>query len=722
MSHPARMTAPPATIPTRVAALPLAARGALAALAFAGVGLCAALPGCASFDLPDGEDFAKLSPLYEPDTSRIEREWDGATGTDVKLDVNYVGDYTSVTGRGPVVVSGVGLVTGLANTGGDAVPGSFRTRLLSDMQKRGVLTGKDILARTDTALVSVVAEIPALVRKGDPIDVRVVIPSGSKASSLAGGWLLPCRLTEGAVVAGSFHAGDTLAEASGPVLTRAADGADRVAALKRGRVLGGGVSKVDRKLKMNMRHDFKGTRMVTKVSAAVGRRFHHRGAHGTEESVADPNTDLGITLDVLPRYREDYPRYLRVIDAIAMNESPVARRLRIEQLEEDLLHGPTAEGAAIKLEAVGEDARPILKKGLESDDEEVRFHAAVALAYLGGSDGLDVLRDSAARIPAFRVYALAALVAAGGPPAATELRKLLADPLPETRYGAFRALRTVAPDDGYLNHRVVRATDPATGLPTGPALFHLHPVRVDVPDDVSPENRPEPLVHVNHNRRAEVALFDGNQRFETPLSLKVGTLLVNAPPRGQTVTVSRIEAGRDDHRECSTRMTEVIAAAVELGGSYPDVVELLSQAHEQHNLPGRFAIDALPVGGRTYARKTATGTVKTAVGAAGTTPNLYRGGGGEAPPEDAERFEGPAPEKDKAAEKDDEDKTDADGAPAAAETKPTAAADEPPAVAKAAAKEEEPDGPAAKFRALFGGVGAALSGTEDADDWGGDVE
>ena len=704
MSHPAFQTAA-----GRAAALPLPARVALASLAFAGVGLCAALPGCASFDLPDGDDFAKLSPLYEPDTSKIEKEWDGATGTRVKLDVNYVGEYTSVTGRGPVIVSGVGLVTGLAGTGGDAVPGSFRTRLLSDMQKRGVLDGKDILARTDTALVSVVAEIPALVRKGDPVDVRVVIPGGSKATSLAGGWLLPCRLTEGAVVAGSFHAGDTLAVASGPVLTKAADGANRVAALKRGRVLGGGVSKVDRKLKMNLNHRFSGTRMVTKVTSAIGRRFHHRGPHGTEESVADPNTDLGITLDVLPRYVDDYPRYLRVIDSIAMNEAHVSRRLRIEQLEEDLLHGPTAEVASIRLEAVGEEARPILKKGLESDDEEVRFHAAVGLAYLGGGDGLDVLRDSAARIPAFRVYALAALVAAGGPPAATELRKLLADPLPETRYGAFRALRTVAPEDGYLNHKVVRAIDPATDLETGPALFHLHPVRVDVPEDATGDQVPEPLVHVNHNRRAEVVLFDGAQRFETPLSLRVGTLLVNAPPRGETVTVSRIEAGRDDHRECSTKITDVIAAAVELGGTYPDVVELLSQANEQHNLPGRFAIDAVPTGGRVYARKTATGTVKAAVGAAGTTPNLYRGAAGEAPPVDAEAFEGDAPEK---------DGDEADEDPAPAEKKKTAAADPPPA----AEEEDEPDGPAAKFKALFGNVGAALGGTEDADDWGGDVE
>ncbi|MEM9701788.1 MAG: HEAT repeat domain-containing protein, partial [Planctomycetota bacterium] len=195
-------------------------------------------------------------------------------------------------------------------------------------------------------------------------------------------------------------------------------------------------------------------------------------------------------------------------------------------------------------EAVGEEAAPILKRGIASADEEVRFHSAVALSYLGRSDGLEVLHDAARDEPAFRAYALAALAATGGPQAATQLRRLLADPLPETRYGAFRALWTVAPDDAYLNHQAMREIDDVTGRPAGPALFHLHPVRVDggvelealASSDVKPA---EPLVHINHNRRAEVVLFDPDQRFVAPLSVQAGRLFVSCPPRGDTVTVHR---------------------------------------------------------------------------------------------------------------------------------------------------------------------------------------
>ena len=363
---------------------------------------------------------------------------------------------------------------------------------------------------------------------------------------------------------------------------------------------------------------------------------------------------MKITLDVPKIYKEDFPRFLRVVDNIAMRESPVARRLRLEQLEDELAAGPTAEVAAIRLEAVGGEAEPVLKRALGSPDEEVRFHAAVALAYLGRSDGLEVLHDAARDEPAFRVYALAALAAAGGPQAATQLRSLLADPLPETRYGAFRALWTVAPDDAYLNHTPMRDLDPDTGERTGPTLFHLHPVRVDgggasltdLDADADAPPPAEPLVHINHNRRAEVVLFGPGQRFQTPLTLRAGRLLVAAPPRGDTVTVSLIVPGREDVRETGTKIADVIAACVELGAAYPDVAGMLQEAAAQHNLPGRLAIDALPTGGRIYRRKAGGGAAP--VGAGGLTPNLYRGSAAPADPDALDRF-GPDAEEEETA-------------------------------------------------------------------------
>ena len=741
-AQPTDLTAP---LGRRAGAEPLrAARSALTAAAalcgvLAALVALAALPGCAMFSMPDMERMAELNPLHEPDTSAIEAAWDGAETTSVTVDTRYVGQYTSVTGRNAVVVTGVGLVTGLQGTGGNPVPGEFRTRLLDDMKTRGVTGGKDWVARTDTALVVVTAYIPPLVDKGEPLDVEVRIPPGSNATDLSGGWLLECELKEGASIGGAFRSGKTLAKATGPMLVRASDdAAARRASLSRGKVLGGGITLIDRALEMRMHHRYKQSRMVQKVVRAIGKRFHHRGPGGVEESVAKAHTDVKITLDVPEIYQEDFPRFLRVVDSIAMNESPVARRLRLEQLEKDLMNGPDAEVASIRLEAVGEEAVPILKRAVAEGDEEVRFHAAVALAYLGRSDGLETLHDAARDEPAFRAYALAALAAAGGPQAATQLRRLLADPLPETRYGAFRALWTVAPDDAYLNHIPMRETDAITGEKIGPTLFHLHPVRVDGGafdlEDVasaaegSPnEDAPpvaEPLVHINHNRRAEVVLFGPEQRFQTPLTVRAGRLLISCPPRGDTVTVSLIVPGRDDVRETSTKIADVIEACVELGASYPDIAGMLQEADAQHNLPGQLAIDALPSGGRVYHRKSGGGSAP--VGADGLTPNLYRSGAAPADPSDVDRFV-PDEEEEETAEADDAP-TEDDESPATADdgdnkestrVRTAEATPEPETMTP----KEESGGVGSKFKALFEGVGDAWGGGElTADEWGADVD
>ena len=723
--------------PLRAARSALTAAAAVCGVLAALVAL-AALPGCAAISMPDADAFAELNPLYvdkEAEAKEVEK-WGEAAETSVSLDVKYVGEYTSVTGRNAVVVTGVGLVHGLQGTGGNPVPGEFRTRLLEDMKTRGVTGGKDLLARTDTALVVVTAYIPPLVDKSEPLDVEVRIPPGSNATDLSGGWLLECDLMEGANLGGAFRAGKTLATATGPVLVRASDDpAARRASLSRGKVLGGAVTKVDRRLEMRMHHRYKSSRMVEKVVRAIGQRFHHRGAGGVQESVAKAHTDVKITLDVPDIYKEDFPRFLRVVDNVVMKESPVARRVRLEQLEDDLLYGPTAEVASIRLEAAGEEAVPILKRGVDSDDEEVRFHAAVALAYLGRSDGLETLRLAARDEPAFRVYALAALAAAGGPQAATQLRSLLADPLPETRYGAFRALWTVAPDDAYLNHRPMREIDPDTGLPTGPTLFHLHPVRVDgggldLEEIAAAENDEstgspelaEPLVHINHNRRAEVVLFGPEQRFKTPLTLRAGRLLLGCPPRGDTVTISMIVPGREDVRESSTKIAEVIAKCVELGASYPDVAGMLQEADAQHNLPGQLAIDALPTGGRVYRRKGTGGSAP--VGAGGLTPNLYRSTAAPDDPDDpddpdaVDRYE---PEEDEkpAPEPAEPDPKESDGVdPESAGAAPAAVTP----VAESTSEPKESPGVGAKFKALFGGDDAWPGETQDAADWGSDVD
>src|SRR5579885_295809 len=64
-----------------------------------------------------------------------------------KYEVKTVGDYTTVAGADPLPVGGVGLVTGLAGTGGGAPPGSYRTFLEHELQRRNAPTSRNCCPR-----------------------------------------------------------------------------------------------------------------------------------------------------------------------------------------------------------------------------------------------------------------------------------------------------------------------------------------------------------------------------------------------------------------------------------------------------------------------------------------------------------------------------------------------------------------------------------------------
>src|SRR5690606_33201768 len=184
------------------------------------------------------------------------------------------------------------------------------------------------------------------------------------------------------IIAGDIKEGNLLAVGEGPVLVDPAVDAkeDRVNAT-RGRVLGGGKTLHDHKLGLLLRPDYQAVRYSYQVGQAVNRRFHtYLG--GSKENVATPKNNEVIELAVHPQYRHNIARYLRVVRALPLQESATGRLERLETLEQQLLDPLTSARAALRLEAVGNEAVPVLLKGLESDALEVRFYSAEALAYL----------------------------------------------------------------------------------------------------------------------------------------------------------------------------------------------------------------------------------------------------------------------------------------------------------------------------------------------------
>ena len=109
--------------------------------------------------------------------------------------VKAIRDVADFIETPPLQVSAVALVTGLEGTGGSPQSGEFRQMLEAQLQHDPkVHNVKEILASPDNALVLVTSLIPSGIRKGDPIDVEVVLPQGSRATSLRGGYLHDCPL------------------------------------------------------------------------------------------------------------------------------------------------------------------------------------------------------------------------------------------------------------------------------------------------------------------------------------------------------------------------------------------------------------------------------------------------------------------------------------------------------------------------------------------------
>lgn len=563
--------------------------------------------GCGDSGMPTWHSTMKtLNPFDSETETRSQSPDDDDLSTEV--DTPMIGDHTTIAGRNYITLQGVGLVVGLDDTGSDPPPSRYRELILDEMRRRNIPNPNQLLASKKTALVIVRAYLPPLVKKGDRFDVEVRVPAESETISLNGGRLFETYLTEHALVPGQgVMEGHEFAKAAGPILVSTGEGdtSELAGMLRRGRVLGGGFSLVDRDLTIFLRNDFASFRNSTRIADRIGKRFYEYDAHGIREPLAEAKTHQRITLKLQDRYTENYPRYLQVIRHIAFRESDVARRVRMEKLERNLNNPPSSEKAALALEAMGNDAIPVLKEGLQNPSIEVRFHAATSLAYLGDAAGIDSLAEAAREESAFRVFALAALASLEDAASHVALRDLMSVASAETRYGAFRALSVLDENDPFIRGQELNKH------------FKLHVLRTTG----------DPMVHMTTVKKPEIVLFGADQEIQPPLALRAGShILITAAPGSRTVTVSRYGAGLADRKETvSTRIADVIRAIADMDASYPDVAQFLVQANNQGNLPGRFEINAVPKAGRVFVRADSNRRSSSRVGGTGLVPNLFEG-------------------------------------------------------------------------------------------------
>jgi flagellar basal body P-ring protein FlgI len=512
-----------------------------------------------------------------------------------------IADLADIHKNAETKLEGVGLVVGLDGTGVNPPNSYYRTKLLDEMRKAGIENANKMLENPNVAMVVVHMTVPAGVNPSDRIDIDVEVPPAGGTRSLAGGFLIECRLREVMVLGGTAKEGSDAAFAKGPVMV---GNAKNPTDLKVGRVLGGGRVRKEVPFQLILKDNRRSFRTSDLVEKTVNLRFPQ--TEGVEQKgAAHAKTDQYLILKIPRVYHQNQDRFFRVVKLLPMVDNPGLRVQRTAAWGKDLLDPKTAGIATLRLEGMGVTAAETLKTGLASANSQVRFFAAESLAYLNDPAGADVLGETVANNPEFRVYALAALAAMDQPASHMKLRKLLDEPDVEVRYGAFNSLRVLAPDDPFLGQvRVLESPrdenqeEPADSMAVAIARASNKRRREDPFSLYLVDCEGPPLVHVARTRRCEVVVFGRGQKMLPPVVLGTGPILLNAADGDESIQISKIVPSRfadsDSKVQASLDLGDVIRQTANLGANYPEIVAILQAAQRQKNLPGPLVVDALP--------------------------------------------------------------------------------------------------------------------------------
>ena len=518
-----------------------------------------------------------------------------------------ISDVSTIYGT-DVKVEGVGLVIGLDGTGSEPAPSWMQKKLQEEMQKAGIQHPERMLKSSNISLVRVVALVPAGIATTDRFDVEIELPQASGTSSLANGFLMETRLAERVMTKEGDKDDKVLAIGGGPVMigsgTRPTDP-------KIGRVLGGGRALEDAPYIIQIKESRRSGKTSQLIENVIKQRFHQTEA-GYNKGMAVAKTDSTLELKVPRVYHHNQDRYHLIINELHLVDNPGLREDRLQKWGKELLDPKKAGMAALRLEGLGPVSIPVLKPGLASTDETVKFFSAESLAYLNDGDSAAPLAETARKKPEFRSFALKAMAASDQAASLLKLRALMSESEPELRYGAFNALRTLDPYDPFLgkvtvlDHRpepepdadlAVQIPGQARKKPREVAddPFHLYVVDCDGP----------PMVHVTRSQRCELVIFGKNQKLLAPVVLgSGGPMLLNASDGNDTIQITRITTKNLDDPEtrvtCGLELAEVVRQMANLNASYPDVVAVLLTASTQKNLAGPLFFDALPATNKAY--------------------------------------------------------------------------------------------------------------------------
>ncbi|MGD0598001.1 MAG: flagellar basal body P-ring protein FlgI [Sedimentisphaerales bacterium] len=488
-----------------------------------------------------------------------------------------IGMYAEIFASDAIPISGYGLVGGLNGTGSSECPTQIRTYLQKYILQRlggAKVNVDDLISSPDTAVVIVEGMIPPAASKNQRFDVRVTALPGTQTTSLEGGWLYGVDLFEARQVGTSIK---PLAAAEGPVFTDSAISGSQDP--RTGYVLGGGT--VVEEYKVNLALRLPDYRIVSQIRNRINERF------GYEIAVAlAPGS---IELRIPTKYLEAKSRFIQLVRATYIVESPELTEKRIMTHIEKLAGSKDKNASEIALEAIGNAAMPKLAALLNSSDPEVRLRAARCMFNLGDQRGRESLWGIATdKKSSYRIEAIDALVnTSAGQDVTSMLQSLLRDDDLSIRLIAYENL--------------VRLRDVTVSRKLIANSFYL--------DQVTQTGKPAILV--SRRIQPRIALLgspiycrsnifietqDGTITINVPAGEKYATIIRKHPRRPDTIIQLKSSLDLADVIEtlCREPLTPTAQGGPGLGVPYSTLVGLISKMVDSGAVQAEFYAGPLP--------------------------------------------------------------------------------------------------------------------------------
>jgi len=495
-----------------------------------------------------------------------------------KIDLgDTIGSLAEVFSFESIPVEGYGLVGGLSGTGSSECPAPVREYLkqyILQQLTEDKVNVDELISSHDTAVVVVQGTMPTAVPKNQYFDVRVVALPGTQTTSLEGGWLYGAELK---AIGGFGIAMKALATAKGPVFidTLSPNETNK----KIGYILAGGRVLDEYEINLGLR------RPDYKTASLICSKLNGRFGTGTARAVSPSQ----IELKVPAAYKKQKQRFVSIVKAIYLTETPEATRERINTFVKKLAVSEDKYASETALEAIGNESLSKLAALLNSSQEQVRLGAARCMLNLGSDGGLNTLREIASnKDSAYRVEALEAITTSASRNDAIAIsRNLLRDSDFNIRLAAYENLRKL--DDIVVTQKLI-ARD-----------FYLEQI-------AQTEHKG---IFVSRSGQPRIVLFGAPIYCHDNIFIQSadGNITINAPAGQKYVSIVRKHPKRPNvmvQLKSSFELSDIIQTLCEeplkktkqehrgLNVSYAEAITLLKQMSDKGAVEAKFWAGPLP--------------------------------------------------------------------------------------------------------------------------------